>query len=84
MKTTAQRQAAYRQRHLKGIDGTKARLSTVIDYSAKCSLERMATHLGITQAECLMRLIREEEDRLLSGMTGKEQDAYYDLSLIHI
>jgi hypothetical protein len=63
-KTNAERQAAYRQRHLKTLDGKKARINLIIDYSTKVAIERLARCYGITQAELLGKIVSEEQQRL--------------------
>jgi hypothetical protein len=77
-KSAAERQAAYRQRHLKDIDGTKARLNLLIDQQAKFALERLSLSYAVTKQDLLHRLIIEEQDRLLKEMTPEEQNSYYD------
>ena len=59
--TNAQRQAAYRARHLKAEDGGGERLNVVIDLQAKRALERLATCYGVTQRAILERLAAEAE-----------------------
>lgn len=77
-KTPAERQAAYRQRHLKDLDGSKARLNVVIDHDARLALARLAKRHGMTHAALLERLIREAQGRELAGMSADETSAYYD------
>jgi hypothetical protein len=76
MKTPAERQAAYRQKHLKDVDGTKLRLNTIINHHAKDGLSRLAKRYGVTQAELLERLILDEENRLARTLTDVEAKAY--------
>lgn len=76
--TPAERQAAYRQRHLKDVDGTKARLNVILDHQAKIALARLAKHRHATQAELLARLILAEQERTLAGMSAEEQTAYHE------
>lgn len=78
MKTAAERQAAYRQKHLKDVDGTKARLNVILDHQAKTALARLAKHQNAPQADVLARLILAEQERTLAGMSAEEQNAYYD------
>ena len=77
-KTSAERQAAYRRRHLKDIEGTKSRLNLLLDHHAKLALSRLANRYGITKTECLERLILEAQNKELAGMTAEESSAYYD------
>jgi dephospho-CoA kinase len=77
-KTPAERQATYRQKHLHGLDGNKARLNLVIDHRAKLALARLAKRYGLTQTECLERLLLEAQTRELATMDAAESSAYYD------
>ena len=77
-KTNSERQAEYRSRHLKDVEGTGDRLNTVLDSSAKLALKRLSHHSGLTQKEILERLLKDEEARLISTLTNIEQDKYYD------
>jgi hypothetical protein len=81
IKSNAERQAAYRARHLKHEDGEGVRLNVVIHFRAKFALERLASCYGVTQAAMLERLIQEgqraaQEEVAKMGPHG--QDAYYD------
>lgn len=78
MKSNAQRQAAYRQRHLHDEGGTKSRLNVLLDYRARLALRRLAKRAGVTQSEMLAHLILADQDRVLASMSGDQQTAYYD------
>lgn len=56
-KSNAQRQADYRRRHLKEMDGQLARLSLLVDFHTKLALERLASCYGVTQRVMLERLL---------------------------
>lgn len=64
--SNAERQRAYRQRHLK--DGTADRINVVVDAATKARLERLARHYGVTQvavlADLLARADGEVSERL--------------------
>jgi len=75
--TSAERQAAYRTRHLKSIEGKGERLNTVIDMHTKKSLERLASCYGVTQKAILEKLIGEAEKQVLCKAVGRENE-YYD------
>jgi hypothetical protein len=66
--TNAQRQAAYRARHLKDADGLGERLNTLINAASKQSLERLATLHGMTQRAVLEKLISDAERAVLDTM----------------
>lgn len=80
--SNAERQAAYRARHLKDLDATCERLNLIISMNAKKALERLSSYYAVTQRAMLERLLAEAQRAAISGLTGKEQDAYYDGLLI--
>lgn len=75
-KSGAERQAAYRARHLRG-DGEGARLNMVVSVQAKAQMERLAARYGVTQREVVERLLREAESTLLDAMSPIEQRRYW-------
>jgi len=77
-KTNAQRQAEYRARHFKAVDGGLERLSLAISIPAKSQLERLATCYAVTQREVIESLLAQAERRLLVSLTANEQSQYYD------
>lgn len=76
-KTNAERQAAYRQKHLQ--EGTSERLNMIVSASCKSQLERLARHYGVTQRQALEQLLSQAERHLVSTLQPAEQSAYYDL-----
>ena len=81
--TTAERQAAYRARHLHDEGGTGERLNVVINLHAKRALERLASSYGVTQLAMLEQIIAAAESEALkkSARLPKGQDDYYDKKL---
>ncbi len=75
----AERQAAYRERHLKDENGKGELLSLVIDLHAKRALERVAACYGVTQRAMLERLLVQAEEAALrrAGKLPKGQADYY-------
>ena len=61
MATNAERQRAYRQRHLQDVDGSGERLNMVFSVQAKAQLGRLARHHGISQRAMLERLLAAAE-----------------------
>ena len=55
-RTSAQRQAAYRERHLKEESGKGERLNLIINLNAKRAIERLAICYGVTQKDIIERL----------------------------
>ena len=79
-RTSAQRQAAYRERHLKGESGEGERLNLVINLHAKRAIERLAVCYGVTQKDIIehlalgaQRVTLEKAATLPNG-----PDDYYD------
>jgi hypothetical protein len=75
--TNAQRQAAYRTRHLKTIDGTGERLNMLVDTSMKRSLERLPVRYGVTQTAMLKTLMADAEKAMLDKLPATQQAEYY-------
>jgi hypothetical protein len=75
--SNAERQARYRERHLKSIDGEKVRLSLFVDLYARIRLERIARHQGCTVTSLIEKWAAQTEHRIINRMTPKEEHAYY-------
>jgi hypothetical protein len=75
----AQRQAAYRQRHLQGENAAQARLNTLIDAAAKAQLERLAQCYGLNQRTVLENLLDQAEQLVLARLQweGQASADYY-------
>lgn len=80
--TNAQRQAAYRQRHFKEVDGERVRLDLALSVPAKAQLERLASCYRVTQREVLERLLQAAERELVQSLPAGEQCRYYDRELV--
>ena len=76
--SNAQRQAAYRARHLKDENGTGERISLLVDIHTKRALERLATRYAVTQRAMLQTLIADAEKALVDTLPSAEQASYYD------
>lgn len=77
--SSAERQRRYRERHLKDPDGEPlARLNLMLSEHMKRNLERLSASYGVTIKATLERLIREETTRVLTGLSGADQNAFYD------
>ena len=77
MTSNAERQRAYRERHLHGVDGKGDRLNMVISMHTKISLERLASCYGVTKKAMLEMLVDQAEQALLEPATGSQRDGYY-------
>jgi hypothetical protein len=69
MATNAERQAAYRQRHLQDADASGERLNVVVTVQAKAQLGRLARHWGISQRAALEKVLAEAESK--AGRSAK-------------
>lgn len=77
-KTSRERQAAYRERHLKTEDAAKSRLNILISDRAMLLLKRLVKHYGTTQVALLEQVLLDEQRRVIADTTGPEVDAYHD------
>jgi hypothetical protein len=77
-KSGAQRQAAYRQRHLQDEAGALERLNLLVSITAKRQLERLAYCYGVTQRAMLEKLLAEAERATLAALSPAEQGEYLD------
>lgn len=81
--SNAERQSAYRARHLKDEGGKGERLNLVLDLHAKRALERLANCYGVTQKAILERLLVGAEMVVLDQLakTPNGYADYYDSRL---
>ena len=81
--TTAERQAAYRARHLRDEDGTGQRLNVIINMNTKLALERLASCYGVTQLAMLEQIIEMAQREVLkkAARLPNGQNDYYDKKL---
>lgn len=75
MVTSAERQAAFRQRHL--TEGNAERLNIILGVSAKRQLERLARHLGSAQRAVLETLLAKAERQAIAKMPQAVEREYY-------
>ena len=74
--TSAERQAAYRARHL--AEGTDVRLSCVVSAHAGACLRRLARHRGVTVRAMLDTLLRDAERATVAKMHRAELKRYLE------
>jgi len=79
-KTNAERQRAYRRRHLVDVDGSRARLNLIVEADAALALRRLAAHLGQTQAAVLRELLLAANKRTVARMEATDWKAYHDVT----
>jgi hypothetical protein len=75
--TNAEKQRAYRQRHL-GRDGEKARIQLFLSATTRAQLNRLARHNGYTVTALIEELAASAERRTVAKLTGKALKEYYD------
>ena len=66
MKTTAQRQAAYRQRRPEAGDNGERRLNTWMSTASALALKRLARREGVSQRAVLEKLILDADEQVLA------------------
>ncbi len=79
MATNAERQAAYRAKHLKDIEGVDVRLNIIVHATTKAALKRLAVCYGVTQKAMIERLMREAERSAIGAAAAMPngEAAYY-------
>lgn len=80
-KTTAERQAAYRERQDSGgVDGNgQRRVSMWLSTEAALALGRLSSRYGVTQRELVENMLLAEDERILATMKidTTEWDSYF-------
>jgi hypothetical protein len=80
-KTTAERQAAYRERQDSGgVDGNgQRRVSMWLSTEAALALGRLSSRYGVTQRELVENMLLAEDERILATMKidTTEWDNYF-------
>ena len=83
-KTNAERQRAYRERHLRGVDDDTEmleRINTMVSLHSKNQLKRLSRCYGVTQRSMLERIINEAATELMDDLSPDQQNAFYDGTL---
>jgi hypothetical protein len=76
--STAERQAAYRRRHLNEVDTVdSARLNMIVPVAIKRALERLAKRYAVTQREMLGKLVGDAERAVTGDMSTADLRRYY-------
>jgi hypothetical protein len=76
--SNAEKQARWRQRHLKDENGTKLRAQFVFDVSTTNQLKRVAAHRGRSVAALIREWAANAERRIVERISGKDLKRYYD------
>lgn len=78
VRTGAERQAAYRRRHLDEPETLdSARLNMIVPAATKRALERLAQRYAVTQRVMLVRMIEDAERTATSVLSSNELRRYY-------
>jgi hypothetical protein len=83
-KSNAQRQRAFRDRHLKLTDESDdllERINQMVSLPAKNALKRLASYYGVTQRALLESAIANAERALFDTLPGEHQNDYYDMTI---
>ena len=83
-KSNAQRQRAYRDRHLMLTDESDElleRINQMVSLPAKNALKRLASYYGVTQRALLESAIANTERALFDTLPGEHQNDYYDMNI---
>lgn len=74
--TTAERQRAYRERHLDA--GEKSRMQLFLSVHARKQLDRLARHKRYTVTALIEEWAASAEHRATARLSGKALKLYYD------
>ena len=76
--SAAERQAAYRDRHLHEVESLdSARLNMIVPVATKRGLERLARRYAVTQRDMLGKLVSDAERVVTDGMSTAHLRRYY-------
>jgi hypothetical protein len=76
--TNAEKQARWRERHLKNENGTKLRAQFIFDASTRAQLKRIACHKGCSVTSLIKEWAASAERRITHQLSGKALKQYYD------
>lgn len=77
-RTGAERQAAYRRRHLDEPETLdSARLNMIVPAATKRALERLAERYAVTQRVVLTRIVEDAERAATGALSSEELRRYY-------
>jgi hypothetical protein len=72
-----ERQARYRERHLKDVDGEKTRLSLFVSIHAHRKMERVARHKSYTVTQLIEEWAEQAENRIVAKMSPNAEKEYF-------
>lgn len=77
--SSADRQRAYRQRHLEEVEGSRARLNIVVEHDAALALRRLASQAVVRQAQLLRDVLMQAQRNVTSGMGADAYAAFHSV-----
>jgi hypothetical protein len=69
--TNAEKQARWRERHLKNENGTKLRAQFIFDASTRAQLKRIACHKGCSVTSLIKEWAASAERRITHQLSGE-------------
>ena len=76
--TNAEKQASWRERHLKNENGTKLRAQFIFDASTNSQLKRIACHKDCSVTSLIKEWAASVGRRITHQLSGKTLKQYYD------
>jgi hypothetical protein len=76
--SNAEKQARWRERHLKNENGTKCRIPLTVEATTKAQLRRLAHHRNCSIPTLIAALVASAERRVTAQLSGKALKAYLD------
>jgi hypothetical protein len=76
--TNAEKQASWRERHLKNENGIKVRTQFIFDASTRAQLKRIGRHKGCSVTSLIKEWAASAERRITHQLSGKALKQYYD------
>jgi hypothetical protein len=75
--TNAEKQARWRERHLKHENGTKLRAQFIFDLGTTKQLKRVASHKGRSVTSLIREWAASAERRITGRLSNKDLKRYY-------
>jgi hypothetical protein len=76
--SNAEKQARWRERHLKHENGTKLRAQFIFDANTINTLKRVAKHRECSVASLIRTWAASAERRIVGRLSPREEKRYYD------
>jgi macrodomain Ter protein organizer (MatP/YcbG family) len=76
--SNAEKQARWRERHLKSEHGTKCRIPLTVEATTKAQLSRLTHHRNCSISTLITGLVASAERRVTAHLSGRALKAYLD------